>query len=324
MVNQFTAKEVKDAIKSLKNNKSPSIDELRAEQLKYGPEEVHNEIAEQLNEIKKTGEAPREITLGILTPLAKPGKKQGPCENLRPIILLSILRKIISICLIRRIGERVQSKIPKSQSAYQKGRSTTEQVFVFRTMAEKAIASNNYHTHLLMMDMSKAFDTVNRSTLMKDLVLILEPDELHLIIKILVTEVQLVVKCGKTLGKCFQTNTGVPQGDCLSPILFILYFANALQEEPVYEQPNKVAKTGKHVYIAPTKILIEAQHADDISWLTNGDYTIIEGIRVKAKTQLEKRGLIINTEKTEEHEISYKPPERRLELAALQISGKSG
>ena len=261
-----------------------------------------NEIAELLNEIAKTGEAPKEITLGILTPLAKPGKKQGPCANLRPIILLSILRKIISICLIRRIGERLQSKIPKSQSAYQKGRSTTVQVFVFRTMAEKAIAANNYHTHLLMMDMSKAFDTVNRSTLMKDLVLILEPDELHLT-KILVTEVQLVVKCGKTLGKCFQTNTGVPQGDCLSPILFILYLANALQEEPVYEQPKKVKKTGKHVYIEPTKIVIEAQYADDISWLTNGDYTIIEGIKVKVKTQLEKRGLIINTEKTEEHEI---------------------
>ena len=41
MVNEFTAKEVKNAIKSLKNNKSPGIDELRAEQLKYGPEEVH-------------------------------------------------------------------------------------------------------------------------------------------------------------------------------------------------------------------------------------------------------------------------------------------
>ena len=180
-------------------------------------------------------------------------------------------------------------------------------------MAEKAIASNNYHTYLLMMDMSKAFDTVNRSTLMKDLVLILEPDELHLI-KILVTEVQLVVKCGKTLGKCFQTNTGVPQTDCLSPILFILYLANALQEEPVYEQPKKVAKTGKHVYIEQTKIVIEAQYADDISWLTNGDYTIIEGIKVKVKTQLEKRGLIINTEKTEEHKISYKPLPKKNEV----------
>ena len=118
----------------------------------------------------------------------------------------------------------------------------------------------------------------------------------------------------KPWGKCFQTNTGVPQGDCLSPILFILYLANALQEEPVYEQPMKVAKTGKHVYIEPTKIVIEAQYADDISWLTNGDYTIIEGIKLKVKTQLEKRGLIINTEKTEEHEISYKPLPKKNEV----------
>ena len=44
------------------------------------------------------------------------------------------------------------------------------------------------------MDMSKAFDTISRKTLMDDLRRIVEPDELHLI-KILVEQVELIVKC---------------------------------------------------------------------------------------------------------------------------------
>ena len=41
--------------------------------------------------IAETGEYPKEIKLGQLTPLQKPGKPKGPAEKLRPVILLSTL-----------------------------------------------------------------------------------------------------------------------------------------------------------------------------------------------------------------------------------------
>ena len=132
-----------------------------------------------------TGIRPKEINVGYLAAHQKPTKKQGPHTNLRPIILLSILRKLLAICMIRRVGDRLMSNIPKSQAAYQAGRSTTEQVFVFRTMAEKAIASKDYEIHVIMMDMSRAFDTIDRNRLMLELALILEEDELH-ILKLLI------------------------------------------------------------------------------------------------------------------------------------------
>ena len=82
---------------------------------------------------------------------------------MRPIILLSVLLKIITITLIDRCWEWMKNHIPLSQAAYQKGRSSTEKVFSIKILAGKAITSENYDIFLLFLDMSKAFDTVNRS-----------------------------------------------------------------------------------------------------------------------------------------------------------------
>ncbi len=113
-------------------------------------------------------------------------------------------------------------------------------------MAEKAITSENYEIYILMMDMSRAFDTVNRKLLMQDLTTILEEDELHMI-KILLENVSLVVRCGNSLGEEFITDMGSPQGDCISPILFTLYLAKALSEEEE-EDTSLEIKPADHMY----------------------------------------------------------------------------
>ena len=102
----------------MKNGKSVGSDNIKAEQLKYGPEEVAHTICELLNHMARTGEHPREIKHGILAPLQKPGKKCGPGTNLRPIILLSMLRKVLAICLLNRTIDRIILHLPDSQAAY--------------------------------------------------------------------------------------------------------------------------------------------------------------------------------------------------------------
>ena len=103
-----------------------------------------------------------------------------------------------------------------SQAAYRKGRSTTERVFVMKTLCEKAITSCDYSTHILLLDMTKAFDTINREHLYKLLSNILDPDELNNI-NIILKDVTLQVENNKTKGQTFTTTLGIPQGDCLSP-----------------------------------------------------------------------------------------------------------
>ena len=120
----------------------------------------------------------------------------------------------------------------------------------------------------------KPFDTVHRHHILEDLRSILDADELHLI-KVLIEDVTIAVKIKEKTGKSFVTNIGTPQGDCLSPTLFTLYLAKALQEN---QQPShqdhayaSLVRPTDHNYSKPDTskegVLISLQYADDISWI---------------------------------------------------------
>ena len=317
MQTPFSETEIAKAVKSLKNNKSPGCDDIRAELIKHSPTEIHQGIADLLNEVARSGDYPSEIGKGILVPLPKPGKPQGPTKNLRPIILLSILRKILAICMIRRVITKVNTKIPITQAAYREGRSTTEHVFTFKALAEKAITSSNYEIHLLMLDMSKAFDTVKRATLMEDLKEILDQDEYHMMY-ILIKDVEYQVRCVYQLSEPIKTNVGTPQGDCLSAILFTLYLVNALipektnhLEDHQYSRPNipseelLSSELQDHSYCnKPSNHLnIDQQYADDIGYVSTNQGVIVS-TEENVPKKLKKRNLCVNTEKTEKYSIS--------------------
>ena len=72
--------------------------------MKYGPDIVSSEIAEIFNEILESGKFPKEIKVGISVPIQKPDKKAGPPQNVRPIILLSMLRRILAVGMLRFIS----------------------------------------------------------------------------------------------------------------------------------------------------------------------------------------------------------------------------
>ena len=194
--------------KTKTNNKSAGCDKIRSEHLKNAPHTLIQENTDLLNNTPKTGNYPKELKIGHLTLIQKPAKPKVPPENLRPIILPSILRKLLAICVIGRINDKVRKHlIPLTQAAYSEGRSTTELVLALRLLAEKVITSSNYEFQLLMLDMSKAFDTIQRGTLFEDLKGTLENDELHLI-HLLLDDVQIAVKLENETGKLFKSLIG--------------------------------------------------------------------------------------------------------------------
>ena len=103
MTNKFTTKEIQLLAKKLNNDKACGPDALHAEYIKHAPEIIHEKIADIYNNTAATGDIPSSLVHGLLLPIPKPGKPKGPPANLRPIILLSIFRKLLTIALLQRI-----------------------------------------------------------------------------------------------------------------------------------------------------------------------------------------------------------------------------
>ena len=82
---------------------------------------------------------------------------------------------------------------------------------------------------ILEIDMSRAFDTIHRDRLMEVLKTFLDEDELHLI-RLLLSGTSLEARVNGSKPIPFSTTIGTPQGDGLSPVLFIVYLAAALRD----------------------------------------------------------------------------------------------
>ena len=77
---------------------------------------------------------------------------------------------------------------------------------------------------MMMIDMSKAFDSVNRKTLLENLKIILHESKMRKMY-LLINNAKLKVRVGGSLGEEILTNIGAAQGDCLPAFLFIFYLA---------------------------------------------------------------------------------------------------
>ncbi len=222
-----------------------------------------------------------------------PYQSQGKPKDLRPIILLSVLRKILTIIILRRIWPKLKNHIPIEQAAYQGGRSTTEQVFSIKVLCEKAIQAQKIQLNIKLIDMSKAFDTINRKMLFQHLEEVLDSGELYHL-SLLTNKPKLKIKIENTITEPFQTTTGIMQGDCLSAVLFIFYLGKALSYNSI-----KIEADNKGIFY------IEPKYADDITSATINDEnnTIMNRIDKEYPERLKEYHLKYNESKTENHAV---------------------
>ena len=143
------------------NNKAPGKDNINVELLKYAPEKMYEEIANIMNGIYERKDTSIKLGTGILLPIPKPKKTQGPVKNLRPITLLEVIWKILSKIFMNRTEEKINKHLSQSQSVYRKCRSTTGAVWAHRWMSAKT-QIQDIITFITGIDMSSAFDTIYR------------------------------------------------------------------------------------------------------------------------------------------------------------------
>ena len=282
----ITIPEVEKALHRLNNNRASGPDKIAGELWKYSASAVSTSLASIFNQALQEGQ-PLDLGQGVLIPIQKPNKPPGPLTSIRPIVLLSTIRKALSLIVLTRIIDKVNNYIGISQSGFRPKRSTADVVWCDRWLA--AIGQRyEWSCHLLGIDMSRAFDTINRQKLLTVVKNIVDSDEERMI-QLLLANTTLAVRIGEQTGKPFETNIGTPQGDSLSPVLFICYLEAALRDTRAHLPPRPTEDT----YI-PT----ETEYADDITFISTSPEYLQTALPI-IKNRLLEWDLYVNDTKTE-------------------------
>ena len=121
--------EIQAAIKSLKNKKSPGIDQLNAELFKIDTVLAADTVHPVFQKIWEQAVIPNSWSEGNIITIPKSGGLTY-CNIWRGITLLSIPSKVFCIILISRIIKAVDKKLRQEQAGFRKGRGCIDHILV--------------------------------------------------------------------------------------------------------------------------------------------------------------------------------------------------
>ena len=112
----------------MKRGKSAGVDNIPAELVQAGREDVITALTTICNKIWQTGEWPTPWTQSFVITLPKKGNLQQ-CQNYRTISLISHPSKVMLKLILNRLIPQVEKIIAEEQTGFRAGSSTTEQIF---------------------------------------------------------------------------------------------------------------------------------------------------------------------------------------------------
>ena len=218
-------------------------------------------------------------------------------NNYRSITLTSVIAKCLEIAILSRLSPIRQEKgFPHcAQTAYRHDISCADAIFSTQEAILKYIREGEKPT-LCFFDLEKAFDSVEYTTLLKNLSDVGINGKCWRLIKNWYTNSMNVIKLNHSYSTSFPVHRGVKQGSILSPNLFIIVMNSLLKH---------LEALGQSLCIHGLDVGSSA-HADDICAASNfTDATRVQGNYIKAFCAA--NSLTLNASKTDPVKFSVGP-----------------
>ena len=226
---EISETELKTAIFAQNNNKSTGTDRLCAELFKDSFDIVSPFLLKLYNRLFLNGGYPRLCGEGIIVPIFK-GGNPDEAGNYRGITLINILGKIYSQILLNRLNKWAEKEetLLDSQFGFQKGKSTVDCIFTLYSIIAKTLGMGE-KLYCVFIDYEKAFDKIDRSFLWQKLLKEQVSGKFVNALRSMYTVVKSCVRYRSNTSRFFNSYNGLKQGDPSSPLLFMLFINDNIQ-----------------------------------------------------------------------------------------------
>lgn len=219
----ITPEGISKLINSLKLSSSAGCDFINSKLLK-GTLILSSEILCIIfNQSLRTGEIPDDWKKGQIIPTFKTGNRQMP-SNYRPISLTSIPCKLLEHIIATSIMSHLESInfFYAHQHGFRKLLSCETQLAEF-THDVLHEMDNNLQIDAIFLDFAKAFDRVPHNLLLAKLAPLGLPANVITWIKHFLENRKQFTTANNRHSPLVNVGSGVPQGACLSPLLFLIF-----------------------------------------------------------------------------------------------------
>ena len=226
----ITADALTAALKAMKTSgKGADKEGVHPNMLKTAGYQFHINLMVLFNKIVDTGKWPFSQGNSVIF-LRKPGKKNySLTANYRPITISSVVGKLFERVLEIRLRQTAESNkwIPNYQHGFRKGRSTHTYLAQMITTIEHNKAHKR-NVAGIFVDLQKAFDSVWHDGMLFRLKQLGISGSFLNIISNFLKERKIVITVNTHKSPPKPCAVGLPQGSVLSPLLFVLYTRDLL------------------------------------------------------------------------------------------------
>jgi hypothetical protein len=215
-------KKIKVAIKSLCTGRSPGIDGLTAEFFQHFKAQFTVIMFWLWREIENKNLLPKNLRLDVTSLIYKKGTPSD-LNDWRPITMSNVEYKVIAIVLKLRLLPVLPLRIGPYQTCNVPGRSIFDNLSFIRNNME-------FDGAIMSIDQAGAFNNVDHQYMLKVFAKYGFPEFIQSFIRILYSNILILVNVGGDLVGPIEFQKGVKQGDPVASILYILAFQPFLRK----------------------------------------------------------------------------------------------
>lgn len=215
--------EVKHIVQNLKTTYSSGADNINVYLLKQCIDGLALPLTLLINNSVESGIYPEALKTAKIKPIHKGGSATS-IENYRPISILSCFSKVFEKAMANRIINFFDKNglFGNFQFGFRRGCSTSGAIVAFLKMLYEELDDGNACVGIFL-DLTKAFDLVDHEILLNKLYKYGIRGGVHEWFKSYLVNRRHYVEVKGSCSQQLVTDTGVPQGSILGPLLYIIY-----------------------------------------------------------------------------------------------------